>query len=118
MEVELKEKNTNGVLHTHDPWGSRAGKTEDNHDIYVWYQYWQEGSGTSQSVTDREADTSQSGGLIYDDDGNDEVVLRPGEQISVIVRIFANGDGSFDINNDAKIVIEANASGFERNFEQ
>lgn len=119
VEVKLKQKNTDGVLHTNDPWGSRSGANTDDDDIYVWYQYWQEGSGTSQSVTDREADTSQSGGLIYDEDGgNDEVVLRPGEQISVIVRIFANGDDSFDINNDAKIVIEANASGFERNFEQ
>jgi len=107
IEVELKDENAGDVLHTNDPWDADGADT-DSDDVYVWYQYWQEGSGTSQTVTDREADTSQSGGIKhYEDKNNDKIGLKTGEQISVIIRVFADGDGSFDINEDARIVIDA-----------
>ena len=115
IEVELKDENAGDVLHTNDPWGSENGANTDEDDVYVWYQYWQEGSETTQAVTNREANTSQNGGINnYEDKDNDKIGLKPGEQISVIIRVFADDDGSFDINENARIVIDANASDAER----
>jgi hypothetical protein len=113
IEVELKDENAGDVLHTNDPWDASRANT-DADDVYVWYQYWQEGSGTTQAVTDREADTGQNGGINNYDKDNDKIGLKPGEQISVIIRVFADDDGSFDINENARIVIDANASDAER----